>query len=1590
MVFIRRSLSDLTHLFKLVFIRRPLLALTLLVNTVSLMGASAGPAQAQRPFYQETTWKPRAILPAADILKGGFWPASPKVHSNVEGLGFKEDRLPEVPASGVHPRVLVTPADVDKIRKNVALGQQAPVEFQVMWERAKTGQGAFYALVAKDEALGKSLAAQFMDKVRSLAQKLPLIESQADRENLWCAERSIVASGHPNPPTEIWSLLDYDYLHGWLSPSEREETRAVIAQLTAGRVSNFMIVPDHFMINNHEGFGMEFIRLLLLIEGEKGFDVPLFKVCLQRVHAMLDWYLSDQGMCFESIKGWLNMSAFVAAGMRDRTILKHSHLKAKMRFFAAANHWENGRWEIRDEMRASAFHVIWSMHYYYPEEKLYDWLYSSTLTSHDFLTDAKARWPNPVGTCEELLLLHAIGRQKDEAGNPLDWTDQRLLDQLKLPLTWKDDERGYLLTRNSGRKDDLLLGFVCKQDFYYGGHEGSETNRLTLWHGGVNWIRDLNMLAVKATFLQNMLTVDGKGLAWPPCPGVWLGVQESANGVTAAGDGKIAYSFSKVMQIHPLDFPSAKLPYYAPFAEGNYDVRRDQQIAFHPKTVEWNDGYAHTDYGPWSGETRLVENYQPNNPMEQLYRTVHLARGKHPYVLVFDDARKDDLKHLYDWNISLPDDVELIEAKNPEIAFQRVEPLQGRESDLLLTRPQTPRDPRTGKPIVKKGDPLFLVRVLWRNSPYGFPVPRLERLNGTPEKPFMRFSHLTIPAISESPEFRILLYPHFHGDPLPKTSWDPQRQKLTVQVGDQCDVYRLGQTDGGRTVLEMSRNQNVSLAPQAGPARPVFEVRGRSWDAHRWRTTRRENDVPEFKFGAEITVKIQRVQPPAHIRFTLDGTEPTEDSALYEEPLVVTKSCTLKAKTFDPTWPGSAQSSQVAGALLSLLEPSKALEDTPSNTREGLTAQVYEKKTALWDQRGFFQSSRIMLPNLDQETPLLSVVMPNFQLPEVLPQRPLVEQAKGFYRFTGWLRVKATGVTTFKVLSCGPVILDIGHRPVIESTGVFHQQLDERRGEAVLAAGWHSFELVVCDPLFWNLATAEKMPFAVTARYENEAEKTLDPSDLRGSMSKDIGAQSSNLTWLEAGQPPAWLEPGAHCSTYDREGKNRAEDYLDIDQLTPLHTEPTTEFKANLRPDLVRSYEAWFYAPQSGEYTFELPARREASAGLGELRAAYQSQLRIGGEIVVQRGVGGRLVKPNVGLKKGWHRFSLRLGSSPAEGTVTYPDGNSLALNAQLVSRSSLVDLRPQATLPSGTEPGPLAALVTKSLWEIYGPTEISLTLPPKRAGEIRYTLDGSLPTSTSPLAPAQLSLQQSTTVCAVAYSQGKAVTQPSTVNFVKVLKPELLLISSVDFKAWDGAGGETQLDRQAQLFIFPGATVERERNGTRVLGLFRNNGGALPSQLDGNLSRGLSGVGFKLSNLKMKDNAITVGLWFQSDTTNGKVFGKVGYNAFGKSYRTLSCSIENGKVRVDPGRLMGGAIQAGTWYHLVVTADEYEMAIYLNGSAVARGEGCATLSTDGLDFFTNHAASVERLSVYNRSLSPLDVQHWYQEENQPREDVKP
>lgn len=1496
-------------------------------------------------YYAEPAWQPRALLPYRDAIHNDFWPPSPEVKIDYNDVLFDESKLSKVPAPGIHPRVLITPEDVENIRKKLAAGEQANPAFKTMWKRVSRLKSPFYALVTNDDTLGRKLAEELIDKMHRLAPKIDAMNQQADRENIWSAERSVVAMSDPDPPTEIWDLLDYDYLHKWMTDAERKMANELIAKIIKNRISNFLMVPDHFMINNHEGFGMEYIRLMLLIEGEAGFDEQLFNLAKHKTNAMLTWFLSKDGMCYESIKGWLNTSAIMAVALRDRKLLKHSHLRAKMNFFLSAIRWEDCEWHIRDEMRASAFHVIWMMHYFHPADKSIDFLYSSTFSTHDFLTNANAKWPDPVGVCYELLLLFAEDALKDEKGTAIDWKLQSNIDKLRLPLNWHDSTRGYIEVRNSWKKEDLKLGFVCKQDFYYGGHEGSENNRITLWKDGVNWVQDNNMLATKATFLQNMITIDGKGLHWPPAPGNWLGMVQSKDAITACGDGKIGYGYTKIMQVHPLYFPSLKIPYYSAFAEGNFDLSRDIQVAFQPSTIAWNNGYAHTDYGPWSGETRLVEGYKPFNEVRKAFRTVHMAKGKYPYVLIIDDIQKDDQPHLYSWNISVPRDAELISVKTPEIVFQATEPAADNMDEFILSSRRIEKD-STGKPLLRKGEPLCLIRVLNRNSQYGFPVPSLNSFEG--------YQLLQIPAHAVQPDFKVLIYPFKWGEPLPTVQWSNE-QLLSVKISNQHDTYTFDYGEAGRTAL-MKRNELFVTANQVSPAVPVLLVGKQKYDKTDYRYTQKENTIPVYQFYQTQQVLFQYPTSAAEIRYTLDGSDPTIHSARYTNPFTINKSCTLKARTFHAEWQFGQKDSKTVTALFVQQQPAKAISNLPATSKSGLSLLVYEINTKLYNDKGFFDADRIMLPDVSKYQPVHSLHVNSFELPYLSPVAPLEQQVKAFYQFRGNFYAKATGKYQFTINSCGPIRFTVSSREVIVHKGVFHQQQQTFSGEVILAKGWHVIDLVVCDPLFWNANSLDKMPFDVSYNINNGNEEKIASNLLTANDSYPNVEAVKQLNVVE-GLPQ--MEKGFDLYVYDRTGERRSRNFMDVENIQPFKHERVNELTASNSRNSVKVFNGYYYAAQSGVYQFHLPFRQGANTILGSTQASCQSLLKIDDNYVLQRGVYGRNLSGKVYLNRGWHAFSLRLGTGAGWCKVTLPDKQTVELNGYNIFRPVLL-----RTIINNE-------VCTQQFYEFYDTATLKFTYADSNA-VIRYTTDGTEPTLHAAAYTQPISISENKMIKAAAFINGKAVTGVTTLACNKVVRPSKYSLGIIRFHQWNGQNSYYQSSGSYKVWIARQSVLADGING-KALSIA--NGELLqPRNVDVNVSRDKISSGFKVYHLNMKENALTVSLWFKTNELRGRLFDKQGYNAFGKRYRTVSCTVENGRIFGNGNKISGGKLALNQWQHLVFSVSETESAIYLNGVQVAKGLGTKDIATDALDFFTNMQAVVDEVELFDACLSDKEI----------------
>ena len=188
-------------------------------------------------------------------------------------------------------------------------------------------------------------------------------------------------------------------------------------------------------------------------------------------------------------------------------------------------------------------------------------------------------------------------------------------------------------------------------------------------------------------------------------------------------------------------------------------------------------------------------------------------------------------------------------------------------------------------------------------------------------------------------------------------------------------------------------------------------------------------------FTEPIAVALATTTSGAEIRYTLDGSEPTETSALYAAPVPVDRSLTLKAKGFKP---GAAPSRTLT------LEAEKAVfrKGAPAGetaTRPGVAYSYYEGVFSCVNdiRKGKYVSSGTM--------PAPSIA-----------QAP--QEDHFAYVFTGLILIPERGVWEFMTKSDDGSVLTIGDRKVVDNDGSHASVM--ATGRVALEAGLHPYTLL--------------------------------------------------------------------------------------------------------------------------------------------------------------------------------------------------------------------------------------------------------------------------------------------------------------------------------------------------------------------------------------------------------------------------------------------------------------------------------------------------------------------------------------------------
>lgn len=355
-----------------------------------------------------------------------------------------------------------------------------------------------------------------------------------------------------------------------------------------------------------------------------------------------------------------------------------------------------------------------------------------------------------------------------------------------IPLTHFDRDKGELFVRNSWAPDAFTVNFESRLDTYRVGHVHASRNSFYVYALGRSWIID-QMAADTENVGHSTILIDGVGQSgggdaagndfWPSFPAMWNAYSDSPRLTIAAADAQYAYAYSLKCRPHA-GYPACVANTFRP---GQFGYQPDPYVA------------------PWMVTERYMgwANLNVFNPVARAYRTVVVAKGARPFLLVVDDIQKDTATHAYEWVANVPLTGGHDGHQKDNVVADRA--LSG-GADLVL---RSSNDPLGGSPrllvrLVSFTGVLAADGVALKDRTARIRKNKVASGGGN-FSPTEAIRTVSITVRSVEPGFVVLCWPFRQGEALPETSVSEDRNTVTVD-GRRFALAR--QTDGRTRVTE--------------------------------------------------------------------------------------------------------------------------------------------------------------------------------------------------------------------------------------------------------------------------------------------------------------------------------------------------------------------------------------------------------------------------------------------------------------------------------------------------------------------------------------------------------------------------------------------------------------------------------------------------------------------------------------------------------------------------------------------------------------------------------------------------------------------
>ena len=544
--------------------------------------------------------------------------------------------------------------------------------------------------------------------------------------------------------------LCYDLLYDAMTEDERRSVRTLLADMGINKRTIMWNSRDIDISTNWRNAHHHVLIAQLAIEGEPGADPDSIAANIQAIKIFdSKWGISEDGFNREG-SGYFAMGqhagslAVYAASRRGENLLVTTHFyQGLIENFYGISADPVG---IRTYGDAGGFHVSGFYDVQkgaYPSDPMTDFIYRKALQTKRYDT--------------AMPLIRAIFGRSPLPG---DLSQGEVATAKAMSIDVHSPQRGLSFLRSDWGDDALRLDFDCRFDTCFTGHLHSDRNAFYLYALQRPWFTESGYHGVDND-AHSTITIDGVGQAgssakpkWPSLPGRYLEAISTPLVAIQSGDAKNAYDHSWGPKNYAYDNLNNGTP------------TKYRWVDFMPPG--WDPPVAINGDNTWA--TQFI-NADPDlyNAVQRAFRTVALARGPQPYALVLDDLQKDDLPHDYAWvaNTSLGD------------GDMQVKPGATASEAVLFRAP----DDGAGKP-------RLLMRTIEAKGA-GSPITIDTALEHTRRLCIARRQVV-------APDFKVLLYPHREGEPVPASRLDGDRLTITLPDGTR-DTWTLVKTAEGRT-----------------------------------------------------------------------------------------------------------------------------------------------------------------------------------------------------------------------------------------------------------------------------------------------------------------------------------------------------------------------------------------------------------------------------------------------------------------------------------------------------------------------------------------------------------------------------------------------------------------------------------------------------------------------------------------------------------------------------------------------------------------------------------------------------------------------